>query len=121
MRQADWKVSSSLGTIRTSRARNRRVCNARNYPMASRNSVICSSMVKRGPAITDQDSRTARPRRHRHLVQYGNGRIEFLACRINAPDPVLDVITASGLLPAGTAVCPPADTNGIGLEMRYVV
>ena len=30
-------------------------------------------------------------------------------------------ITASGLLPAdycqlGTAVCPPADTNGIGLE-----
>ena len=38
-----------------------------------------------------------------------------------SPDPVLEVITASGLLPAGTAVLPPADTNGIGLEIRYVV
>ena len=25
----------------------------------------------------------------------------------------MDVITASGLLPAGTAVLPPADTNGV--------
>ena len=37
------------------------------------------------------------------------------------PDQVLDVITASGLLPAGTAVLLPADTNGVGLEIRYLV
>ena len=33
---------------------------------------------------------------------------------------MLDVITASGLLPAGTDVLPPADTKGIGLEIRYL-
>jgi len=29
--------------------------------------------------------------------------------------------TASGLLPAGTAIRGLADTNGAGLEIRYVV
>ena len=32
-----------------------------------------------------------------------------------------DAATASGLLPAGTAIRRPADTNGTGLEMRYLV
>jgi len=30
-------------------------------------------------------------------------------------------ITASGLLPAGSDVWRPADTNGTGLEIRYLV
>src|SRR5262249_60077281 len=29
--------------------------------------------------------------------------------------------TASGLLPAGTAIRRPADTNGVGLEIRYLI
>src|SRR5215510_2757309 len=29
--------------------------------------------------------------------------------------------TASGLLPAGSAIRGPADTNGVGLEIRYLV
>jgi hypothetical protein len=29
--------------------------------------------------------------------------------------------TASGLLPAGTGIRRPAETNGVGLEIRYLV
>ena len=31
------------------------------------------------------------------------------------------IFAASGLLPAGTAILRPADANGVGLEIRYLV
>src|SRR5262245_48173520 len=40
-------------------------------------------------------------------------------CRTNAPDPELDVILPADHCQLERAVLPPADTNGVGLEIRY--
>ena len=56
-----------------------------------------------------------------HRDETGQGLIESVLASGISILIYKDAATASGLLPAGTAIRRPADTNGTGLEMRYLV